>query len=51
MLEYDRIEMSKRINVSKTNGSHECIICHYWYFLNTNFKFQPEMSNIYHDLM
>ena len=41
MLYYDRIEISKGINVNKTNASKECEICHYWYFLNYSFKFQP----------
>ena len=42
MLEYDRIEVSKGIHVNKTNGSPECITCHYWYFVNINFRFQPD---------
>ena len=25
--------------------------CHYWYFLNINFRFQPEVCNGFHDLM
>ena len=41
MLYYDRIEFSKVIDVNKTSKSKECDICHYWYFLNKGFKFQP----------
>ena len=33
MLEYDRIELSEGIDVNKVDGSCECIIFHYWYFL------------------
>ena len=51
MLEYDRIEVSKGINVNKTDGSRECIICHYWYLLNMNSRFQPKICNGRHDLM
>ena len=29
MLEHDGIDVSERIAVSKTIGSHECIIFHY----------------------
>ena len=29
MLEYDRIDLSGRLDVSKTSGSREFIICHY----------------------
>ena len=26
-------------------------VCHYWYFLNYNFKFQPNVCNRCHDLL
>ena len=29
MLYYDRIEVSKGIDVNKTSASKECYICHY----------------------
>ena len=32
MLENDRIDISKRINVNKTNASKDCNICYYWSF-------------------
>ena len=51
MLEYDTINLSKRIGVKKTDFLRECIICHYWYFLKMNFKFHPEVCNCCHDLM
>ena len=40
-----------RINVNKTNSLLECIICHYWYFLDINFGFQPKVYDHCHDLM
>ena len=51
MLEYDRIDISKGIDISKTKVSKECDICHYWYFLNRNFNFEPHLCNGYHDLI
>ena len=51
MLKYDRIDFSKGINVTKTSASKECDVCHYWYFLNYNFKFQPNVCNRCHDLL
>ena len=51
MLEYDRIEVFEGIDVNKTDGSQECIICFYWYFLHITVKFQPEVCNGSHDLM
>ena len=38
MLEYDRKYISKGIDINKTNASKECDICHYWYFLDKQFK-------------
>ena len=51
MLEKNRIDVSKGIDVNKTDGSPECIICHQWYFLEIIFKFQPEVYNCCHNLM
>ena len=41
MLEYDRIDISEGIDVNKTNESKECDICHSWYFLDKDFKYEP----------
>ena len=47
---YDRIDISEGIDINKTSASEECYICHYWYFLNEGFKFQPYLCNRCHDL-
>ena len=51
MLEFDKIDVSEGIDISKTNASKECDICHYWYFLNKVFKYEPYPSNSCHDLI
>ena len=51
MLEYDRIDISEGIDTNKTSASKECSICHYWYFLNKNFNYDPYLCNGCHDLM
>ena len=51
MLEYERIDISEGIDVNKTNLSKECDICHYWYFKDIGFKYQPYLCNGFHDLM
>ena len=43
MLYYDRIDVSQGIDANKTSVLKECIICHYWYFLDEEFKFQPSV--------
>ena len=40
-----------RTDVNKANASKEFHICHYWYFLNYSFNFQPNISNRCHDLL
>ena len=51
MLHYDRIDVSEGIDINKTSASKECDIFHYWYFLNKDFKFWPDVCNRYHDLL
>ena len=52
MLEYDRLDLSGGIDINKSNDkSKECDICHYWYFLDKNFSYQPHLCNGCHNLM
>ena len=49
MLYYDRIDISKGIDLAKSNNNKKCMICHYWFF-NHGFKFQDSVWNGCHDL-
>ena len=51
MLYYDRIDVSKGIDINKTSKSKEWDICHYWYFLDKDFNFQLHVYNGCHDLL
>ena len=51
MLDYNRIDISEGIDVNKTNPPKECDICHYWYFLDKDIKYEPYLCNGCHDLM
>ena len=51
MLEYERIDISEEIDVNKTNLLKECDICHYWYFKDIVFKYEPYLCNGCHDLI
>ena len=44
-MEYDRIDISEGIDVNKRNKSKECILCHYWYFLDNNFSSGPYLCD------
>ena len=45
------IEVSEGIDVNKTSASKECIICHYWYFLDKGIKLQLEVCNGCHNVL
>ena len=51
MLYYDRSDVSEDIDVNKTSKSKEHDICHYWYFLDKEFKFQSDVSSWCHDVL
>ena len=51
MPEYDRIDILEGIDVNKTNASRECDTCHYWYFENMGFKYEPYFCNGCHGLI
>ena len=51
MLEYDKIDISEGIDTDKSSVSKECSICHYWYFSDKNFNYNPYLCNGCHDLM
>ena len=51
MLEYGRIDISEGIDLNKSDGSKECDIYHYWYFLDKSFNYEPYLCISVHDLI
>ena len=51
MLEYNRIDISQGIDINKTNASKEGYICHYCYFKDIGFKYEPYLCNGCHSFM
>ena len=49
MLQNERIDISEGIDFDKTNNSVDCMICHFWYFKDIGFKYQPYICNGCHD--
>ena len=45
MLEYERIDISEGINVDMLDKSKECMVCHYYYFLDRNFRYGPYLCD------
>ena len=51
MIQYERIDISEGTDFDKTNKSVKCMICHYWYFKDIGFKYQPYVCNGCHDFI
>ena len=45
MLCCDRINTWEGIDVNKSGRSKECLLFHYWYFLDTGYRYEPEGCN------
>ena len=51
MLQYERIDVSEGIDLNKSDKSKECMICHYWYFKDIGYKYEPHVCNGCHNLL
>ena len=51
MLQCDRTDVSEGIDINKTGESKECMFCHYWYFKDVGYKFQPYVCNGCHAVL
>ena len=51
MLVYERIDISDGIDVDKSDKSKECMLCHYWYFLDKNFSYAPFLCGGCYNMM
>ena len=49
MLQYERIDVLKGVDIKKTDASKECMLCHYWYFKTIGYRFEPNVCNKFHD--
>ena len=50
MLQYQRIDVSERIDINKSNKSKKCMICFYLYFKDIVYKFEPHVCNKCHNV-
>ena len=51
MLYYDRSDVSEGIDVNKSSLSKECDICHYWCYLDKEFKLESYVFNGCYDVL
>ena len=45
MLVYEKIDISDGIDVDMPDKSKECMLCHYWYFLDKSFSYRPYLCD------
>ena len=50
MLVYEKIDISDGIDVDMSGKSKECMICHYWCFLDKNFSYGPYLSDRFYNM-
>ena len=51
MLEYDRIDFSKGVDIKKCKEtSRECSLCKFYYFLDKNFNYGPYLCDGCYDM-
>ena len=46
-----KIDVSEGIDIDKTSASKECMLWHYCSFKGIGYKFEPNVSNKYHDVL
>ena len=51
MIQYERIDISEEIDLNNPNESKECMIFHYWYFLEICYEYEQYVCNGFHDLL
>ena len=51
MIEYVKNDIQKGLMLIKQIDQKECDICHYWYFKDIGFKYEPYLCNGCHDLI
>ena len=49
MLQHEKI--SEGIDFDKSDKSKQCMICHYWYFKDIGYKYEPHLCNKCCDLL
>ena len=50
-MQYEKIDVSEGIDTNKTSASRKCMLCHYRYFIDVGFKFEPHVCNKCHDVL
>ena len=51
MRQYQKIDVSERIDVNKTSASKECELCQYWFLEDVGLKLEKHVRNGCHDLL
>ena len=44
MFHNDKTHISEKNSINKWNKSKECMMCHYWYFLDEGYRYEAEAN-------
>ena len=47
---FNKTNVSEGLDINKSDKSKECMICHYCYFLDLNYSYEPELCHGYNDI-
>ena len=50
MIQCERIDVSEASDLKRSDKSKEYMICHYWYFKDICYKYEPHVCNGCHNL-
>ena len=51
MLVYEKIDISDGVDVDMSDKSKECMLSHYWYFLDKSFSYGPYLCDRCYNMM
>ena len=46
-----KLMFQKELTLIKQNATKECMLCHYWYFKDVGFKFEPHVCNKFNNVL
>ena len=41
----------KKLTLIKQMHQKKCVFCHYWYFKDVGFEFEPHVCDTFHDIL
>ena len=46
-----KLKFQKKLTLIKQMDQKKCVFCHYWYFKDVGFEFEPHVCDTFHDIL